>query len=167
MNLPDDHEEELVIDTADENREAAITLAGQARFSINIFTRDLDPPIFNNAAFEKCVFSLARQHRSATVRILARDSATAVRQGHSLIRLAQHLTSSVFIHNPAREHRDEPSTFMTVDGTGFIYRPRSSSRNYHAAVHARSPKRAAELEDYFNEMWERSTPDSQVRRLYI
>jgi hypothetical protein len=56
---------------------------------------------------------------------------------------------------------------MIVDGTGLLHRPRSSSNNYQAIVNYRSPQRAGELDDHFNEMWERSTPDAQIRRLYI
>ena len=167
MYILGEHNEELRIDTAAENRNAVISLAQQADKSINIFTPDLDPIVFDNADFERCVFSLARKHRSANIRILTKDSTMAVKRGHCLIRLAQKLTSSVFIHNPAREHKDTTATFMIVDGIGLLHRPRSSSNNYDAVVNYMSPQHAGELDDLFNEMWERSTPDSQIRRLYI
>lgn len=167
MHILGETNEELYLDTVGENREAVISLARQARFSLNIFTQDLDPPVFDNAEFERCVFDLARKHNSADIRILTKDSSRAVQQGHCLIRLAQQLTSSVFIHNPAREHRNEISTFIVVDGIGMLHRPRSTSNNYEAVVNFKAPQRAGELEEFFNEMWERSTPDSQIRRLYI
>ena len=167
MNVLGQDNEELLIDTASENRDAVISLADQARSSLNLFTRDLDARVFDNADFERCIFKLARTHRSTSVRILVTDSSVAVNRGHRLIRLAQKLTSSVFIHNPAKEHRDEIATFMIVDAIGMLHRPRSTSTSYEAVVNYRSPKRAGELNDYFNEMWERSTPDSQVRRLYL
>jgi len=167
LHILGEHNEELQLDTAAENRDAAISLAEQARFSLNIFTRDLDPRVFDNAVFERCVFKLARAHHSSDIRILVHDSSLAVKQGHCLIRLAQRMTSSVFIHNPAPEHKRELSTFVLVDGVGLLHRPQSSSRNYNALVNFMSPQRAGELDDFFNEMWERSTPDSQVRRLYI
>jgi len=167
MNILGENNEEIRLDTAAENRDAVISLAEQARFSLNIFSRDLDPRVFDNAGFERCIFNLAKAHRSADIRILVHDSSLAVSQGHCLIRLAQKLTSSVHIHNPSREHRRELSTFMVVDGVGLLHRPQSTSRNYQALVNFMSPKRAGELHDFFNEMWERSTPDSQIRRLYI
>ncbi len=167
MNIPGESNEEIRLGTAAENRDAAISLAQQARSSINIFSRDLDPRIFDNAGFERSVFNLAKTHRSADIRILVCDSTLAVSQGHCLIRLAHQLTSSVFIHTPAREHRGVLSTFMVADGVGLLYRPQSTNRNYNAVVNYMSPQRAGELQDLFNEMWERSTPDSQIRRLYI
>lgn len=167
MNILGESNEELQLDTVAENRDTAISLAEQARFSLNIFSRDLDPRVFDNTGFERCVFNLARAHRSTDIRILVHDSSLAMSQGHCLIRLAQKLTSSVHIHNPAREHRSELSTFMLVDGVGLLYRPQSTSRNYAAQANFMSPQRAGELHDFFNEMWERSTPDSKIRRLYI
>jgi hypothetical protein len=167
MNILGKSNEELHIDTAAENRDAAISLAEQARFSLNIFSPDLDPRVFDNNGFERCVFKLAKAHRNTDIRILVHDSSLAVSQGHCLIRLAQQLASSVHIHNPAKEHREGLSTFMVVDAVGLIYRPQSTSRNYQALVNFMSPQRAGELRDLFNEMWERSTPDSQIRRLYI
>jgi hypothetical protein len=158
---------EIHVDTAEANRDTVISLAKQANFGLNLFTQDLDPKVFDNANFEQCIFNLARKHRSARIRILTQGSARAAQQGHSLIRLAQKLTSSVFIHNTATEHKGEISTFMVVDGTGYIYRPRSTSRDYDAVCNFMAPQRAAELDDFFNEMWERSTADTQIRRLYI
>jgi hypothetical protein len=158
---------EIHVDTAEANRDTVISLAKQANFGLNLFTQDLDPKVFDNANFEQCIFNLARKHRSARIRILTQGSARAAQQGHSLIRLAQKLTSSVFIHNTATEHKGEISTFMVVDGTGYIYRPQSTSRYYDAVCNFMAPQRAAELDDFFNEMWERSTADTQIRRLYI
>ena len=162
-----DHNEDILIDTPTENREAVISLARQARSSINLFTRDLDPRLFDNAGFERSILTLARSHHSADIRILTLDSGRARHQGHCLIRLAQKLTSSVLIHNPAREHRHVIATFLVVDRKGILHRPRSTSTDYDAIVNFMAPERAAELQDFFNEMWERSTPDSQIRRLHI
>ena len=162
-----DHDEDILIDTPTENREAVISLARQARSSINLFTRDLDPRLFDNTGFEQSIFTLARSHHSADIRILTLDSSSARQQGHCLIRLAQKLTSSVFIHNPAREYSNIIATFLVVDRKGIMHRPRSTSTDYDALVNYNAPQRAAELQDFFNAMWERSTPDSQVRRLHI
>jgi hypothetical protein len=167
LNILGQDNEEILLETTVENRDAVISLAKQARFSLNLFSRDLDPRVFDNVEFERCIFNLARMHQSADIRILVNDSSRAIKQGHCLIRLAQKLTSSVFIHNPAREHSGELSTFMVADNVGLLHRPRSTSHNYEAVVNFMSPQRAGELNDYFNEMWERSTPDSQIRRLYI
>jgi hypothetical protein len=167
MTKPDQNNAEIALETALENRDAVVSLVQQASSSISLFSRDLDPRVFDNAEFERALFNLARKHKSTDIRILVQDTSIAIRQGHCLIRLAQKLTSSVFVHNPAKEHSREQSTFMIVDNTGMLYRPRSASNSYTAAVNHNAPQRAGELNDYFDEMWERSTPDSQIRRLYL
>ena len=159
--------QEIYIASTEENKNAAICLTKQARYSIDIFTQDLNADIYNNKEIEHAIFELAKRHPSTRIRILLQDSANAIQNGHRLIRLAQTLTSSVYIHTPSAEHKDEQSAFMVVDQLGFIFSPVTSNRNYKASVNFMSPRRAAELTDFFNEVWEHSTPDRQTRRLYV
>ena len=158
---------EIHIDSAEENKNAAICLAKQARYSIDIFTQDLDADIYNNKAFENAILKLAKRHPSTRIRILLQDSGKSVQNGHCLIRLAQTLTSSVFIHTPSPDHKDEQCAFMVVDQLGLIHRPIASNRNYKASVNFMSPQRAGELTDFFNVVWEHSAPDRQTRRIYV
>jgi hypothetical protein len=160
-------EAEVEITTAEENRSAAISLVKQASYSIDIFSQDLDAEIYNNKEFEKALFELARKHPNTRIRILVQDSRKAAQDGHCLIRLAQSLTSSVFIHTPSRQHRDEQRAFLVVDKLGLLYRVTTADRNYKASVNFKSPRRAGELTDYFDEVWEHSTPDIQTRRIYM
>lgn len=164
---PGNTDDEVEISTAEENRDAAISLVRQASYSIDIFSQDLDAEIYNNKDFEKALFELARKHPNTRIRILVQDSRKAVQDGHCLIRLAQSLTSSIFIHTPSRQHRDEQRAFLIVDKLGMLYRATAADRNYKASVHFRSPRRAGKLTDYFDEVWEHSTPDIQTRRIYM
>jgi len=155
------------LETRSENRDATLALVERAHLGVSLFTPDLDPLVLDNAALERAISKLVRAHKGALIRILVQDSAKAVTQGHCLIRLAQALTSSVLIHNPALEHRNEHASFMVVDALGILYRPRSARNDYSAVFNDHAPQRARKLKDHFNAMWERSTPDSQIRRLYI
>jgi len=159
--------EEIYIDTAEENKNAAIALTTQAHHSIDIFTQDMDATLYDNEAFEKSVFNLAKRHPKTKIRILAQDTGTAVRNGHHLIKLAQHLTSSVFINNPSGEYKNEQSAFLIVDKIGLLYRTTASHRNYKASINFMSAQRAGKLTEFFNEAWEHSTPDIQTRRIYV
>jgi len=158
---------EIHIDSAEENKNAAICLAKQARYSIDIFTQDLDADIYNNKAFENAILKLAKRHPCTRIRILLQDSRKSVQNGHCLIRLAQTLTSSVFIHNPSPDHKDEHCAFMVADHIGLIHRVIATDRNYKASVNFMSPQQAGKLVDLFNEIWEHSTPDNQTRRIYV
>lgn len=158
---------EIKLSNAEENRNAALSLAEQARYGINIFTQDMDNAIYDNDEFEKHIFNLATRHPSAQIRILVQDSTISVKKGHCLIRMAQKLTSSVLIKNPPKLHKNDKSTFMTVDNIGMLYSAQSDKHNYQASVNFMSPQRTAKLDDFFNEAWEHGLPDQQVRRLFI
>jgi len=159
--------EEVHIDTVEENKNAAIALAKQARHSIDIFTQDMDTALYNNEELEKSIFNLAKRHPNTKIRILAQDTSMAVRNGHRLIKLTQHLTSSVFINNPSREYKDEQCAFLVADKIGLLYRTTASHRNYKASINFMAPQHAGKLTDFFNEAWEHSIPDIQTRRIYM
>ncbi len=158
---------EVSIESAEENRNAAISLVSQARHTINIFSQELDEKLYDNEAFEKHIFELATRHRSVEIRILVQDSSLAIRNSHRLVKLAQRLTSSILIKKPARQFKDTQSAFLTVDGIGMLYRIQGGSRNYKASVNFMSPQRTGKLDDFFTEVWEQSDPDPQVRRLFM
>ncbi len=155
------------IDTVDENRDIVLSLVEQARYTIDIFSQDLDAELYNNAAFEQALFKLTKRHPTTRVRILVQNSMRSVQNGHRLIRLAQNLTSSIAIHKPSQKHQDEQCGFLVVDQLGFLYRVNANHRNYHASFNFMSPLRARQLADFFNDMWELSTPDIQTRRMHI
>ncbi len=158
---------ELHIETVEENKSAVLSLAKQANHSIDIFTRDMELAVHNNKEFEETIFNLARRHPSTHIRILVQDSTRAIQKGHCLIRLAQNLTSSVFIHNPAQEHKDEKRAFMVVDKLGFLTRVSASNKNHKASVYFMSPQHAKKLSEFFNNAWQHSTPDIKTKRICI
>jgi hypothetical protein len=159
--------EEIQIDTAEEYRRYTLSLAEQAHHSIDIFSQDLEAEIYNNKFFERSVFTLSKKHPNTRIRILTQDSSVAVQNGHRLIKLAQQLTSSVFIHNPSTKYKDVSAAFMVVDEIGLIHRTVATTRSYRANVNYRSPRPAEELANFFNTVWEHSTPDPQTRRVYL
>lgn len=158
---------EIQVDTVEENKNAALSLAKQAQYSIDIFTQDLDAEIYDNKEFEQSILNLAKRHPNTHIRVLAQNTRKAVQNGHCLIRLAHNLTSSVFIHNPSAEYKNEQGAFLVVDKLGFLYRDRAADKNYKASVNFMSPQRAGKLSDFFNEVWQHSTADVQTRRIYM
>ena len=158
---------ELQVDTVDENKSLALSLVEQAHYSIDIFSQDLDAEIYNNNEFEQSVFTLARRHPNTRIRILVQDTRNATQNGHCLIRLAQNLSSFVFIHILSPEYKDEQCAFLVVDKLGLLHRVSAVDKNYKASVNFMSPQRAGKLCNFFNEAWEHSTADIQTRRLYM
>lgn len=165
--IPGETQTELQADTLQDIKSASISLAQQARMNINIFSQDLDANIYDNRNFEQAIFKLAKRHPNTLIRILVQNTRSAVQNSHCLIRLAQSLTSSVLIHNPSREYIGEQASFMIVDRMGSLYRADGANKNYQASINFNSPGRAIKLEKFFDEVWHRSTPDLQTRRIFV
>lgn len=158
---------EINIDTPEENANAAVSLAKQARRNINIFTQDLDSVIYDNIDFVKAVSQLAISDTRTIIRILVHDSILAVKSDHKLLKLARSMHDSIFIRNPSRLYQHIRCSYMVADRLGYVYRGTPQQYNYDASVNFMSPERAATLDDNFMEVWEQSTVDRHVRRMHI
>lgn len=148
-----------------QNRDAVITLLEQASHSAHIYTRDLEPLLYDDPAIERVLSRLARRGRHSHVHIVVQDSTRAIKRGHRLITLAQRLSSYVQIRNPGRDYMDFGGTFLIADGVGLLRRNRAE--RYEGVVDFRNPLAARELDRYFREVWEHGCPDPQLRRLLI
>lgn len=148
-----------------QNREAVLALIEQARHSVHIYTRDLDPPLYDTPAIERVLAALARRGRRSHVHIIVQDSTRAVKQGHRLITLAQRLSSHVQVRNPGPDYLDYNSAFLIADGTGLVRR--NLADRYDGYADFNDPLAARELLRYFREVWDHGRPDPQLRRLLI
>lgn len=149
----------------DELRMISQHMAGQARQSLHIFTRDLDAELYDNEFFIETLSRLARRSRYSFIHILMLDGERAAKNGHRLIHLHQKLDSYIKIRRVDEQHRDYPSTFMVADERGIIFR--RFGERYEAEVNYNDPSLAANLVKFFTETWEMSSPDPQLRRLHI
>ncbi len=162
-----ENDTEFQVETADDYKDSVISMLEQAQHNISIFTQDLEPEIYNNKNIEQAIIRLAKRHPATEIRILVKDSRRSVQNGHCLIRLAQQLTSSVFIHNPSQKYDKEQSAFVVVDQMGLIYRALATDRNYRSKINFKSPRSAAQQAELFDDIWEHSSPDIQTRRIYM
>lgn len=162
--LPPDTEL-LSFDTRASNRELAARLAAQVRRNIAILTPDLEAPVYDSAEIIEAVAGLATRGRFCEVRILVGNAGAAVRHGHRLIETARRFTSTVRMHRPAPQHRDFAEGFMVVDETGYLHKPIAS--RYEGKGSLRDGPRCRELLKHFQELWDASVPDPELRRLHI
>lgn len=155
----------IELTTAEENRHVALELVSQARREVYITTWDLDAPVFSNEDFAEALSRFVRGSRHTHAHILLQNPDKAIKQGHRLLTLAQRLSSHIRIHRPGPEHRDYAETFMVVDGIGYF--KRLLADRYEGIASFKAPIAGRDLRDLFVTMWERSSPETQVRRLQI
>lgn len=154
--------EPILIATSTDNRIAAVALVRQGRRYLHIFSRDLDPAVYDTTTFVSAVRELATYSRYSQIRILVQNSEHIIKHGH---RLAHRLSSFIQVRKPGRDHQALSEAFLVVDKLGLLHRKMGD--RYDGVVNFNAPLEAAALVRFFDELWDRSEPDPELRRLYI
>jgi len=162
--LGTDHEP-LRLDNIEQNRLAALLLARQARRSLHIVTRDMDPAVYDTAEFDDAIAELARQSRYAEVRILVNNTEHAIAHGHRLIETARRLSSYIQIRRLRPEQAHYNEAFLVADRRGVLHRGKGDL--YEATLEFNNPARARDLHNEFTSLWEHAEHEPNFQRLHL
>jgi predicted GNAT family N-acyltransferase len=150
---------------AEEHLIHAVAMLRQAKRNLSLFTFNLDPPVFDQAAFLEAFKSLALRSRYTRIRILLQENTLVLQRGHHLIELAQRLPSVIEIRKPNQDYIDYPENFLLVDDCGYLHRKDKESYIAIACYHNRH--RVNRLLALFDDAWENGTPDRELARLHL
>lgn len=156
---------DYVLATRDDNRLAATILATQARRAVELFTHDLEPALYDHAPIIDALTRLALSSPRARVRILAKDLERTVKAGHRLVELARRLSSYVEIRRVHEDYRDDNQSFLLADDYGLLHR-RYAAR-FEGTLSCKAPLEVRRLRALFDEIWDRSEPETDLRRLHL
>ncbi|HEV2111181.1 MAG TPA: hypothetical protein VGT99_07495 [Gammaproteobacteria bacterium] len=154
-----------VLKSLAENREASVTVAALAKRELVLFSRDLEPLLYDRQEFMTVVQVLATRSRMSRIRVACIDPGPSVRAGHRLIALAQRFSSYIEVRRASRDHEERPDTFLVADDAALLYRPLVTRYEGYADMH--SPLEAREKLRAFEEIWQQGQPDPEFRRLGI
>lgn len=160
-----ENSEDIVIETSEENHQLTVQLVNQANHRLDIFTRDLDPRIYDNTGFIDAVRALAVNDNRAKIRILVIEPNKAIKLGHRLLELSRQLTSTIEIRKVHEDYSANPACYLIVDVRGLIHRKLAS--RYDAIANFNDPSQAMELIHHFNEVWDHSSPELDFKQLHI
>lgn len=152
-------------ETAAEARALALSMVGQGARSVLLFSRQLDPALYDNLAFGEALSRLLRINPRASARLLVQQTENLASGEHRLIAVAQQLTSYVQLRLAADEACDEMQTFLVVDETGYLHRPNAAEADGVACFN--NPGEARRLTRLFQGWWDQSSVLSELRRLHI
>lgn len=151
-----------------ENQQAAAAIAtaliAQASRAVHIYTRELDPGLFDVPTVLDSLRRFGTRTRGAEVHVLLQDAATPQRNLAPLIALAQRLPS-VFAFREVSDPVDRayPSAFIANDRGGYYFRP--LGHRFDGETELENPGRARQLREEFGRIWERARPCSEYRAL--
>jgi predicted GNAT family N-acyltransferase len=143
-----------------------VTLIEAAKRELCIYTRALDPELFENEAVIEALKRVAISGRGASIRILVQDPRAVATRGHRLLPLAQRLTTAFELRTPVEENDLQyPSAFLLNDVRGFYFRVLGNRFDGEAVNYA--PGRHAQLLEYFDRVWERAETSEDLRQLSL
>ena len=132
--------------------------------NVCLFSRKLDPKVFNHSDISEALSAIARKSRLPTIQILIDDPKALIDNNHKLLNLYRRLPSKISIQRITIEPETDYE-FMIVDQdklwlqhnegiyTGFA--------NYNAKLEAKKFK------ELFHELWKNSQSDTRLRQLYL
>ena len=154
-----------VLKSLADNRDASVAVAAVAKRELALFSRDLEPLLYDRQEFINVVQALATRSRMSRIRMACIDPGVSVRAGHRIIALAQRFSSYIEVRRASRDHENLTDTFLVADDTALLYRPLCT--RYEGYADLRSPMEAREKLRVFEEIWQQAEPDPEFRRLSI
>jgi len=142
---------------------AALRLTQQAQRTVEIFTHDLDAPLYDRLEFLDALRQFALRGKFSRVRILLQELETPQRNDHRLILLYRRLPSRFELRLCHPDHADHAENFLLADRLGYLHR---RFFNEYAGTTDFAGKRQAELLGrFFDEAWDKSEADYILRGL--
>lgn len=154
------------VEHVDAARAATLALTCQSRRHLVIYSRDLDPGLFDAPQVLDGLRRLATRAEATEIRILLQDAGTPQRLLAPLLPLAQRLPS-VFqfraVHDPV--DRNYACAYIANDAGGYYFRP--LGHRFDGETDLDAAGRARQLREEFSRIWERSRICSEYRALGI
>lgn len=153
------------VTSREEWREGVHSIASAATRTLVVLSHDLEHSVFDDAEFTDAVRNLLLSRSRASVRILVRDLTDIVSKGHRLVQLGRRLSSFIEFRQVQDEYRDRGEVFVVADRSGVAWRPHHE--RYEGFYGRREVLTAADCLGFFDEIWNRSQPSQELRRLHL
>ncbi|MBV1909255.1 MAG: hypothetical protein KUG78_08025 [Kangiellaceae bacterium] len=140
-------------------------LFSNAKRTIQIYSRDLDPRILDHRTIAAQLMRFVRLSRFTKVQILIFDENLMKGRDHSLLNLAQRFTSHIEIRVVPKDYQENRFGYYLADNRHIIYR--NNIERYEAEITELPHHLAIEKNKSFHKIWDVSTPASSLRALHI
>ncbi len=145
-------------------RAALMSLANGTRRRLDIYSRDLEPGLFDAPEVLEALRRLAIRPGAVEIRFLLQDAGAPQRRLAPLLPLAQRLPSTFRfreVHDPV--DRNYPSAYAVNDADGYYFR--TLGHRFEGEADPDAAGRARQLREEFAQVWERSRPCTEYRAL--
>ena len=154
-----------LLETLEEFQTVLDAMVPQAKRQVKIFTQELEHGFYDREAFLDLLSPLFKEHRGFTVNIILKAPDKAAKLGHRLVELQKRLPTRCEIRSLPREYEEITDEYLIVDDMGMVKRFALGNMRGHCEF--RSVPDAVKYGRQFNEIWERSQPCTELRRLAL
>ncbi|CDF84733.1 hypothetical protein PKB_3390 [Pseudomonas knackmussii B13] len=146
-------------------RAHALALMQQAARSLSLYSPDLEPWLYNYASIQDACTRLLLRHPQNRLRILVRDSSRAIKEGHRLLNLSRRLSSNCHIRLLNPDYPNPEQAFLLADQSGLLLRTEPAIPAGH--THYNDPGRVRQLQAQFDQAWDTSLSDPDLRSFLL
>jgi len=154
-----------VLSSFEETREAVGEIAAIAQRSLAIYTRDLEPGIYDHDDFVGIAKRLVLSKRYARIRVLISDPYRTSRNGNKFVAVGRRLNSSIEFRNVHEDYRDHGEAFLIADDKALLYRVDADRWEGIADTYERAVARRYLAQ--FDEIWNASETHHEIRTLRV
>lgn len=156
---------QIHLESSADNYETTLAMLNQTRRTVHILSRRLDGRIYDKSEFIRIIGRLATRQPRVQIRILLKEVEPLIKYGHRIIELSRKLSSSIHLRKVHEDYHEYNQAFMVFDERGLI--KRQLADRYEGIANFNDPNMARMLISYFDEVWEVSQPDPNLRRLHL
>lgn len=156
--------EEFETNSFEHIHELACSMIEQADKSIEILCHDLTPRIYNHADIVEHIKQAIIQHK-VKVRILIQNVDSIIHHDHLILNLHRKLTSYVEIRKTSESYKKAYRSILIADQRGFI--KRENAERVEGICNYNDPNICRDLVSEFNEVWEHSSIDPNLRGMRL
>ncbi len=115
--------------------------------------------------FADAVKKMLLANRRSRLRLIVFEPRLIASRGHILLDMAATLPSYIEFRKPGKEYVHFNESLLVGDRTGYIYR--NSSERFDGNLNFNDKRKSKALMDVFEEMWNKSTADPNLRRMSL
>ncbi len=148
-----------------EGQQALIHLIGQATTTINIYSQSLCPAILNiHNVIDACEQFCLRNHRTH-INIFVQDTRPITQISHRMLSMSHKHISSVSFKKLNADIPIRTDDYICIDRSAYWQLPNAQS--YESMCNFADARRTSIFLAHFNDAWERSSTDPELRELVI
>ncbi len=154
-----------ILTTMPEVREASLKVAKSAQRLLSIFTQDLEPLIYGEEPFLEAIKRLVLARSYAKVRVLLADPSRAMVDNNRFLALARRLTSCIDLRAMSPEYPASAGAFIIADDKALVYRLQAD--RWEGIADMNDPAVVRRYLNFFDEVWQTSMQESQMRQMLM